>query len=103
MPLCHLFGFVPHENTHVVAAKKLRLLDLVLRRQESPTGPALKKVGLDGLPESDVPGGLPAEDDHVGKVTAPRLYVTLVAGALSEDTARGEDLLDGTEDHLGSG
>lgn len=72
----------------------------MLRRQESLSGTAPKKVARDRAAESNVPGCLPAEDNHVGKVATPPLNIGFLTWALTEDTARGEDLLDSAVDQL---
>lgn len=53
-----------------------------------------------GIAEGDLSGGLAAEDDHVGEVASPLLDVGLISWALTEDTAGGENLLDGAVDEL---
>ena len=100
VPLGNLAGPVLSQDVRVVAIQKLLLPDFVLRRQEGLSGAAPKKVARDRAAESNVPGRLPAEDNHVGKVATPPLNIGFLTWALTEDTARGEDLLDSAVDQL---
>lgn len=100
--LGHLGSVVLREDALVVTLEPHRRGDFVTRLQEDMTRAALVVVLPNRLAESQITGSLLAEDDHVDEIIAPCLDRLFNPGGLTEDAAGGEDLRDGTDDHLGS-
>lgn len=99
MPFCDHLRVIPHQNSNILSVE-LCLHDFVLWLQEHLTRSTTQEVLNNRVSERQRGFGLLAEDYHVGEVHLGSLKDRGVRWALTEDTTRGEDLVDGVDDDL---